>query len=262
MGLIFMQARDNTQSRSNIVPQGAQRFLWYSLSMKNKQRGSIVTWVLAVIILVLVVGGGLYIYYANKNKNSVSLESTQNPTINQSNSTSGTADNIVSTPQVTTGTLSAVDMSNWKTYTNTNAGFSIQYSPDRTMHDSGGSNNIVADIQFIKTPLDPQNPNSIDIWSIEVFKKTYRTKGSIITSLTTVDPSSKISINTSQVEVNGTGATRVDASSNISSDPKIVEAQSSDVIFDDDNYTYDIRAEGATHTTPSFQAFFNSFKSK
>jgi len=93
-------SREYTEKKSGILSRN---------NMKNHQKGSITTMVLLAVIILLVIVGGIYLYKNNTATVPVSVNTgtQQSNQVQQQDSTTG-----------------------WKTYTNTQYGFSIQYPTD------------------------------------------------------------------------------------------------------------------------------------
>ncbi len=99
--------------------------------MKNSQKGFLVP-LLLVIIAVLVIGGGIYIYN-NKKAEAPIVPNTQTQASDQTQQTN--------TQQITpvNSANSQVDTSNWKTYTDTDHGFSIDYPSGTKIRNMDGN---------------------------------------------------------------------------------------------------------------------------
>ena len=91
--------------------------------MKNLQKGFVVPVLLGIIVL-LVIGGGVYIYKNKKLEAPATVETGTQPTDRVQQQTN------TKTPPANTQTNSQVETSNWKTYIDSEYGFEFKYPED------------------------------------------------------------------------------------------------------------------------------------
>lgn len=98
--------------------------------MKNNQKGFIVP-ILLAIMAALVIGGGAYVYKKKKVEDQAAID-TKIQEVNQAKQ------------QIDTKTypIAQTDVSNWKTYTNSEYNFEFKYPSNLSMDENKGSSNF------------------------------------------------------------------------------------------------------------------------
>ena len=125
--------------------------------MKNTQKGSAVL-VLSIIIVLLVLAFGIYIYSQSNGQTTQQVNSSQTTTGNtQPITTQNTPTNQA---VVKTNTTPSNQMSNLKTYTNTQYGFGFKYAGPEVIKErnfvDGGMNNFEAKTDSITVQYSPR----------------------------------------------------------------------------------------------------------
>jgi len=206
--------------------------------MKNLQKGSTTT-VLIIVIGLLIIAFGTYVYFNNYVPSSPVAFVPQN-SIRQSS-------------EITTTSAAQLDSNESKTYTNVAAGFSIDYSPDKILDAPRTDSNLssIADVGFDDSSSTPQNERAH--WAVSVYQKNTLTLDAMVKTRT-IKGVKGITSQVSSVSLDGIQATKVDTTSTSG-------GSRSDIIFGNSKYNYDISAQGAGYKSPLFSKFYSSFKS-
>lgn len=126
--------------------------------MKNSQQGFIAPLFIAIIAL-LVIGGGVYVYENEKVETPAVIDTgTQ-----QQNSKTQPVNTQTSNSSSQTG------VSNWRTYSNSKYGFSVQYPTGTKINDEGSNGEGGTVVLFTLPP-------SSSVWGIRMFNVDMETK--------------------------------------------------------------------------------------